>query len=113
LAGRVVTYDLVVEIHIVDVEWNVLFGLPMNLLVEFFFGHRRKHDFFDDDSVPGKRRGDLRGLYVLVVPDSIDRVAHMIEIDYVSVDDRVGLKILMRDVDQFEPASSGLKLDGF
>jgi hypothetical protein len=36
----------------------------------------------------------------------------VIEVDYVSVNDGVGLKILMGDVDQLEPVAGELELDG-
>jgi hypothetical protein len=62
--------------------------------------------------VPRKRRGDLVSLYVLLIPDSTDRVAYVVEVDYVSVNDCVGLQILMRYVDQLEPVARVLKLDG-
>jgi hypothetical protein len=67
---------------------------------------------FDNDCVPRQRRGNLIGFYVLLVPDSTDRVAYVIEVDYMSVNDRVGLKILMCDVDQLETVAGELELDG-
>ena len=105
------TYDFVVEVHVVDVEGYVLLCLPVNLFVELLFRHRWKQYLFDNDCVTRKRRGHLIGLYVLLVPDSTDRVAYVIEVDYVSVNDGVGLKILMRDVDQLEPVARELELD--
>ena len=51
--------DLVVEVHILDVERDVLFGLPVNRLGQLLLGHHRQVDLLDDDGVARQRRHDI------------------------------------------------------
>ena len=55
----------------------------------------------------------MAGLYVLIRPDPADRIANVIEIDDMTVNYCVGLKVLMSDVHQLVAAACLLKLDGF
>src|SRR5690606_7595267 len=54
--------DDVVETDVIDVERDVLLGLPPDLLREILRGHRRHLDLLDDDGVTGQRGGETRGL---------------------------------------------------
>ena len=54
--------DLEVEVHLVDVERDVLLGLPADRLVELLAGHARQADLLHDHRVAGDRGRDLLGL---------------------------------------------------
>jgi len=43
--------DRDVDVHIVDVEGNVLLGFPLDALVELIAGHDRQVDLSQDDGV--------------------------------------------------------------
>ena len=51
--------DLVVEVHVLDVERDVLFRLPVDRLRELRLAHDGKADPLHDHRVPGERRGHL------------------------------------------------------
>ena len=72
LARGVLADDFVIEVHVIDVERDVLLGFPVNLFVQFFAGHLRQQYLFDNDGVARQRRGDLIGLDVVVRPDAVD-----------------------------------------
>jgi len=50
---------LVVYLHVLDVERDVLLGLPLDLLLQFGLRHHRHGDFSDDHALPGDAQGAL------------------------------------------------------
>jgi hypothetical protein len=63
--------------------------------------------------VARKRSGDLIGLDMVFGPDAIYAIRDVIEIDYMPVDDRVRLKVLMSDVHKLETAAGGFEFHRF
>src|SRR4029450_1643443 len=47
--------DLIVEVHVLDVQRDVLLRLPIDGVGELGVGHHRQRDLFDDDRVSGQR----------------------------------------------------------
>jgi hypothetical protein len=61
--------------------------------------------------VARKRSGHLISLDIIFGPDAAYAIRYMIEVDYMPVNYRVGLKIVMSDVNKLETASRGFELD--
>jgi hypothetical protein len=83
--------DLVVQVDVLDVERNVLFGFPVDRLVELRLGHDRESDLLDDHGVAGERGADVLRLEGAVVLEHVaDGIGHRPRIDNRAVDDGVG-----------------------
>ena len=81
--------DLVVDRHELDVERNVLLGLPVDLLVELRRGHHRHGDLADDDALSVDADGDVALLDLRVGEDAEERLGHGAGVHDVTVDDRL------------------------
>jgi hypothetical protein len=82
--------DFVIEVDVLDVERDVLLGLPVDRLREFSLGHRRQGDLLDDHRIARQRCRDVFGLEPLVAEQAADRIRHGAAIDDGAVDDAVG-----------------------
>ena len=104
--------DLVVEVDVLDVERDVLLGLPVDRLGELRLGHHRQADLLDDDRVARERRGDVFGLERLVLEQAADGVGDGGAVDDRAVDDAVGRHRLDGEGDDLEALAGRLQLDG-
>ena len=66
--------NLVVEVDVLDVERDVLLGLPVDRLGQLRLGHHRQRDLLDDDGVARQRRGDVLRLDAAAVEQAADGV---------------------------------------
>ena len=82
--------NLVVEVHVLDVERDVLLGFPVDRLVELGGGHHRQRDLLDDDGVARERGRDLLRLERLRLEDAADRLGDGGAVDDGAIDDAVG-----------------------
>ncbi len=64
--------QLVAEVHVGDVERNVLAGFGLHAIEEFVFGHQRHADALDDDGVAGNGSGHVFRLDFLIIEDRDD-----------------------------------------
>src|SRR5581483_563624 len=103
---------VVVEVDVVNVEGDVLFGLPLNLLAQLLVAHHRHADLLDDDGMAGNRSGDLIVLDPLIVEDAVDAVRDVIAVNDLAVHDGVGHQPDLADADQLIAAlAAGLQFD--
>jgi hypothetical protein len=112
LLARAGVENLVVEIHVLDVERDVLLRFPVDGLGELGLGHDRQVDLLDDDRVAGERSGDFLGLERLVLENTADRVGDRGAVDDRPVDDAVGRHRLDRKGHDLETLADGLEFDG-
>ena len=105
--------NLVIEVHILDVEGDVLFGLPVNRLGELRGGHHRQIDLLDDHGVARQRGGDLLRPERLVLEDTADGVGDRGAVDDGAVDDAVGRHRLDGKRHDLEALPDSLQLDSF
>ena len=104
--------NLVIEVDVLDVERDVLLGLPVDRLVQLGLGHHRQRDLLDDHRVARERRADVLGLEGLVVlEDAADRVGHGAGVDDGAVDDGIGRHRLAAERGDAEAFARGLQLD--
>ena len=90
LAVRGAAQDLVVEIDVLNVERDVLPGLPVDGVGQFGLRHGRQRDLLDDHRIAGERRDDVPGLDVTGVEQPADGFGHRGAVDDCAVDDAVG-----------------------
>ena len=81
--------DLVVEVHVLDVEGDVLLGLPVDGFGELRLGHHRQRDLLDDHGVARQGRGDVARLDLAALEQPPDRIRHRRAVDDRAVDDAV------------------------
>ena len=103
--------DLVVEVDVLDVEGDVLLGLPGDGLGQFGLGHGRQRDLLDDDGGARERGGDLRGLDAAALEEPPDGVGDGRAVDDGAVDDGVGRDGLGAEADDLVALARGLELD--
>ena len=82
--------DLIVDAHIFEVERNVLFGLPRNLLAELCGGHERHRDLLDDHAVAARSHRDVSAF--MLVKQLFESFDHHTRVDDVTVDDGIRRK---------------------
>jgi hypothetical protein len=87
--------DLVVDVHDLDVEGNVLLGLPRDLLGELGLRHDGDGDLADDDALPVDADGNVTRGNALRGPDRREGVDDGRAVHDVAVDD--GLRGQRRD----------------
>ena len=104
--------DLVVEVHVLDVEGDVLLGFPVDGLGELLLGHRRQRDLLDDDRVTGQRRRDVLGPELGVGEQAPDGVGDRAAVDDGAIDNAVGRDRLDPDGRDLIALPGGLELDG-
>ena len=81
--------DLVVDRHELDVERDVLLGLPVDLLVELGRRHHRHGDLADDDALTVDADGHVALLDLRVAEDLGERLGDGPGVHDVAVDDRL------------------------
>src|SRR4029453_14201457 len=74
--GRARIQNLIVEIDVLNVEWDVLFGLPDDRLGELGIGHYRQVDLLDDHRVTRKGCGDILGRELVAFEQAANRIAY-------------------------------------
>ena len=72
---------LTVQIDVVDVEGNVLFGLFMDMFFQFRLGHHFQIDFFYDDGIAGNGKGDPFFLDFQIADQGDDCFGHGIGVE--------------------------------
>jgi hypothetical protein len=68
--------NLVTEVHVGDVEGNVLAGFHLDAVVKLFLAHKRQRDALDDDGMAGDGGSHVFGLNLLAVEDVADGLGH-------------------------------------
>ena len=107
--------DLVVEGHVLDVERDVLLGLPVDGLGQLLRAHLGQRDLLDDHGVAGNAGGDVGRLDLLRGEEPLDGVDHRPGVHDRAVDDRLRRQRLHPDVDELvlrSALAAGLELDG-
>ena len=82
--------NLIIEVDVLDVERDVLLGLPVDRLGQLGVGHDRQADFLDDDGVARERGRDVLALERVTGEEPADRVADRPGVDDGAIDDAVG-----------------------
>ena len=82
--------DLVVDVHVLDVEGDVLLRLPLDLLVELGGGHHRHGDLADDHGLAADAESDLALLDLGLREGAAEPVDDGLRVHDVAVDDRLG-----------------------
>ena len=85
-----------IDVHIVDVERDVLLGLPLDRLLELFHRHEREVDPLDDDRVPRNRNHGFLGLHPRLVHKSSDCINDGPRVHHSAIDDGLWRKRLHR-----------------
>ena len=101
-----VVEELYVDVHIVDVERDVLLRFPLNRLLEFLHRHQRQVDPLDDHRVARDRYHRLFGLHASLVDQSPDGVDHSARVHHRTIDD--GLRWKRLHGERHEPISPRL-----
>ena len=81
--------DLVVDRHDLDVERDVLLGLPADLLLQLVVGHHRDGDLSDDHRLPVDADGDVLLGDLRIVEDLHEALDDGAGVHDVTVDDRL------------------------
>ena len=104
----------VVEVDVVDVEGDVLLGLPLDRLGQLLRRHGRERDLLDDHGVAGKGGGVIGILDVFAGVQPRDRLHDQRRVHDRPVDDRLRRKVLDSELDELERAALLLlQLDKF
>ena len=101
LAGVVLDLpeELEIQVHIADVEGDVLLGLEMDGFLQLFLRHRLDVDFLDDDRVPADGQGHVGCLDVGGLEQLADDLRHRFR-----VADGAVLDGARRDIGHPEPS---------
>ncbi len=105
--------QLMAQVHVRDVERNVLAGLRLYPVVQFVFGHQRHADSLDDHRVPGHRSRHVLGFDLLAVEDRNNLLRHRGRIHDRAVDYGVLRQRLDAVTHQLVARFRFLQLDGF
>ena len=103
--------NLIVEVDVLNIERDVLLGLPVNGLRQLGLRHDRQADLLDDDGVAGERGGNFLGLERLVAEQTADGVGDGAAVDDRAVDDAVGRDWLEAERDDLVALARRLELD--
>ena len=104
--------DNVIEVDVVDVERDVLLGLPADRLRQLFGGHRGKADLLDDDGVARKGGPEVLIAHVRRRNEPVDRVDHEGRIHDRPIDNRLRREGFQTRFDQpVAPALDIFQLD--
>ena len=76
-----------VEVHVVDVEWDVLLSLPDDRFAQLLLVHARHGHAPDDDGVAGDRCGDPRPLDLVVRQEIADNLSDIAGAHYGTLHD--------------------------
>ena len=68
--------QLIIKIHVGDIERNVLAGFALDAIEKFFLGHLRQRDSLHDHRVSRNRSGYVFRLGLLRVEHAADRARH-------------------------------------
>ena len=82
--------NLEIEVHLFDLEGDVLLGLPLDLLLEFRLGHEGQLDLLHDQGVAGDRRRDVPVLQLEVRDEVADRLDDNGRVHDDAIDDGFG-----------------------
>ena len=104
--------DDVVQVDVVDVEGDVLLGLPADRFAQLLGRHGRKADLLDDDGVARQRGAEVRVADVGRRNEPVDRIDDERGVHDRAVHDRFGGKRLQaRFHEPVPPALGVLQLD--
>ena len=105
--------QLITQIHVRDVERNVLARFGRNPVVQLFFGHQRKRNPLHNHRVSGNRSRDVLRLDVFVVEDAADRVGDLRRIHDRAVHHRILGQRFHAEADQFVAGFRRFQFDRF
>ena len=105
--------QLVAEVHVGDVERNVLAGFRRDALVQLFFGHQRQRHALDDHGVAGNRGRYVFGFNFFGVENLADGVGDLRRVHDGAVYDGVLRQRFRAETDELIARFSGLQLNGF
>jgi hypothetical protein len=81
---------LVIDVHFLEVEWDVLLRFPANLLLELRGGHQRHRDLLDDYAVTARPQCNVTPLRV--GEQQLEALDDGARVDDVPIDDGFGRK---------------------
>ena len=103
--------NLIVEVDVLDVEGDVLLGLPIDGLRQLRLRHDRQADLLDDDGVARQRGGDVLRFEGLVGEEAADGVGHGGAVDDGAVNNAVARNGLDRERRHSEALAGRLQLN--
>src|SRR6185369_13654049 len=89
--------DLRVDVHVLDVERDVLLGLPLDGVVELLLRHPRQRDLLDDDRVAADADRDLLRLHLPLGEEVLDGLDDRGGVHQGSVHDRLWRQLGRRE----------------
>jgi hypothetical protein len=95
--------DLIVEVHIGQIEGNMLGSFFLDGLRQFLIAHRGQRDLFHDHRVPAHRRGHAPGLDLIVGEQLGDRARHRARVHDHGIHDDVRGQRFEAQVRNFNP----------
>ena len=104
--------QLVAEVHVGDIEGNVLAGFRRDAVVKFFLGHERQGHALDDDGVSGNGSCDALGFDLLEIEDLGDGIGDLRRIHDGAVNNGVLCQRLHSITNQLIPGLRRLQLHG-
>ena len=93
--------QLVIQVHVGNVERNVLAGFGLDAVVKLFLGHHRQRNSLDDHRVARNRRGHVLGLDFLRLENIADRAGDQRRVHDRAVHHRVLRQRFQPKTDQF------------
>jgi hypothetical protein len=102
--------NFVVDLDVLDVEGDVLLGLPLDLLGELGRGHHRHGDLADDDGLARDAHRHILGLDFLVLEEPRQGLADSAAVHDVAVDDGLRRKRGETEPHELEPLTAVLQL---
>ncbi len=105
--------QLIAEIHISDIEGNMLAGFRGNAIVKLFLAHQRQRHALDDDGVAGNGSGHALGLNFLEIENFGDGVGDLWRIHDGTVHNGILRQRFHAVTDQLVPGLGRFQLNGF
>jgi hypothetical protein len=90
----------VVDVHVFDLEGDLLLGLPSDLLAELLRGHERQGQALDDHRVSRDRERDLAALHLEVGEELLERLDDDASVHHLAIDDGLRRKGRVAELDQ-------------
>src|SRR5690606_20059434 len=90
--ARPAPQDLMIDLHVFDVEGDVLLRLPLDLLVQLLVRHGRNGDLADDHALPGDAHGHVALADLVVAEQALQRLDHGSGVHHLAVDDDLRLQ---------------------
>ena len=105
--------DFVVDLHVFDVERDVLLGLPLNLLGELRGRHHRHGDLANDHRLSRDAHRDVAILDLAIVKELRQRLDDGAAVHHVTIDDGLRRKRRIAEPNELDAFAALLHLTNF